>query len=431
LKLEDMIMVSVDDHIVEPPTMFDNHLTVEQKAFAPRMERDEEGKDFWIYEGMRLPQVGLNAVAGRVPEEFGCEPSSLDQMRLATYDVNARVDDMNVNGILGSMNFGSFVGFEGATFLGVKDKNRALTVLQAYNDWHIDEWCGSHPGRFIPLAILPLWDVQAMVAEVKRVRAKGCHAVSFSDNPSAKGLPSIHLDYWEPFWAACADNEMVICNHIGTGNAPPHPSMESPIDAWIIGMPISISISAADWLHLAALQRHPNLKIALSEGGVGWIPYFLERADFTYGHHKAWTNADFGSKLPSEVFHEHFYTCFIDDKFGVHNRHAVGIDTMMYECDYPHSDSLWPHAPEALFESMKNVPDAEVDKMTHLNAMKAFYFDPFSILGRENCTVGALRAKATHVDVSLKSYNGPRPIEIGEKRRVTSGDISKMFADFG
>jgi predicted TIM-barrel fold metal-dependent hydrolase len=383
----------------------------------------------WKFENRKVINVGLNAVVGRPRDEYGMEPTSYEQLRKGTYDVNARVEDMNANGLLASLNFGTFVGFDGSFFWQSEDKQLALAMVKAYNDWHIDEWCGSHPGRFIPMAILPCWDVAETVKEVERVAAKGCHAVTFSDNPSVKGLPSIHNGVWEPFWKVCNDHQVVINCHIGTGYAPPHPSMESPIDAWITGMPISIANSASDWLQLDALHRYPDLTIALSEGGIGWIPYFLERADFTHEHHHQWTHTDFRGKKPSDVFREHFLTCFIDDKFGVKNRHDVGIDIICYECDYPHSDTVWPKTPEYLMQGFQeaNVPDGDIDKMTHANAMRAYRFDPFSALGRDKCTVGALRAKAAHVDTEPRSQAGNRPTAADDHRRVTSGDVVKLF----
>ncbi len=426
MDLNEMILVSVDDHIVEPPELFDNHLTAAQKEKAPRLIK-ENGIEFWAFEDKKLPNIGLNAVVGRVPEEFGCEPTSFDHMRRGTYNVHARVDDMNANGMLGSLCFGSFVGFEGSLFIDAKDKGNAYTVIQAYNDWHIDEWCGAQPGRFIPLAILPMWDAELMAKEIKRVKQKGCHSVSFIDNPAMKGLPSLHNDSWEPFWKACADNEMTICCHIGSGNQPQHPSMESPIEVWTMCFPLAIALGAADWLHLPALQRYPNLKVALSEGGIGWIPYFLERAEYVNEQHHAWTRSDFGGHHPRDIFRDHFYTCFIDDKFGLKNRHEVGVDTIMYECDYPHSDCLWPYSPERLMSTLGGIADDEINKMTHLNAMQAFQYDPFSILGRDNCTVGALRAQAVDVDTTPTSYGGNRPLGDDMSKPVTSGDVMKLF----
>lgn len=430
MKVEDLIIVSVDDHIVEPPTMYDQHLSVQHKAIKPELRRDKNGADYWLYEGRRAGSIGLNSVVGRHKEEYGCEPISFEQMRKGAWDIHARIDDMNVNGILASLNFPSVVNFDGGLFHSFENKQDALVLLRAYNDWHIDEWCGSYPGRNIPMALVPYWDIDATVAEIKRVAAKGCHAITFSDNPSLKGQPSIHNEHWEPLWKACADNDIVINIHIGSGAQAPHASMESPIDAWITTMPISIVNSAADWLHLRALQRLP-LKVSLSEGGIGWIPYFLERADFVHEHHNAWTHANFGGRKPSEVFREHFLTCFIDDAFGLENLDKIGEDNVAYECDYPHSDTVWPESADRLLATLNGISDTAVAKITHGNALRLFNFDAFGKMGgRDNCTVGALRKAAEHVDTTPKSYGGPAPLEQGAVRRpVTSGDITRMFMD--
>lgn len=427
MEMNDLILVSVDDHLIEPPDLFHRHVVDKYKPRAPRLET-RKGKDMWIFEDKPYPTIGLNAVVGRPRNEYGMEPTSYAQMRKGCYDIHARIDDMNVNGILGSMCFPSFPSFAGSLFLGVKDKDLALATIRAYNDWHVHDWAGAYPGRFIPLALLPLWGVDLCVEEVKRVAKMGVHAVSFPDNPAMLGLPSLHNDAWDPFWTVCADNQVVICCHIGTGARAPHASAESPIDAWITTMPISISNSAADWLFSSVFRKHPTLRMALSEGGIGWIPYFLERADFTYAHHHEWTFTNFGKDKPSDVFKRNIITCFIDDAFGVKNRHDCGIDMITYECDYPHSDSTWPDSPEYLWRSLKDVPKVDVDKMTHLNAMREFHFDPIKILGRESCTVGALREKAKHVDTRPVAGMGGAAPAFDKGRPVTSGEVQKLFA---
>jgi len=432
MKMDDMIIVSVDDHIVEPADMWDNVISAQHRHIKPVMQRDpEDGSDYWLFDGKRASQGGLNAVVGRPKEEYGMEPVALDQMRKGVYDIDARVDDMNVNGILASLNFPSILTFDGSLLLKLDNKEHARILSQAYNDWHIDEWCGKYPGRNIPMAILPYWDMAATVAEIARVAKKGCHAITFSDNPTVKGMPSIHDDYWKPMWKACADHDMAINIHIGTGAAAPHASTKSPIDAWITTMPISIVNSAADWLHLKAVQDY-DLRVALSEGGIGWIPYFLERADFTHEHHSAWTHAGqtFGTSKPSEVFRKHFMTCFIEDKFGLQNIDAIGEDNITYECDYPHSDTQWPFVPETLFETLSHLTDAQIEKITHRNALNFYKYDAIGMMGgRENCTVAALRAKATNVDTGEVAQEGAAPVASGSApRQVTSGDIIDMFA---
>ena len=158
--------------------------------------------------------------------------------------------------------------------------------------------------------------------------------------------------------------------------------------------PVNILQCAADLMWSPVLRKFPDLRVALSEGGIGWIPYLLERLDWIYTRHHAWTGQDFGSRLPSDVFRERIVTCFIDDPTGVVIRDRVGIDSICWEADYPHSDSTWPTSPEFLMKSLDGVPDADIDKISHLNAMRHFRFDPFSVRPREECTVGALRRKA-------------------------------------
>lgn len=433
MKMEDMVIVSVDDHITEPGNVFDKHLSGEAFATAPKLRVKSNGSNYWEYQGKKIQSVALNAVVGRPREEYGFEPTSLDQLRKGCYDHNARVDDMNVNGIAASLNFPSFAGIDGGLFLAAPDKKQALTHLRAYNDWHVDEWCGSHPGRFIPCGIMPLWDMAATAAEIKRLADKGCHAVTFNDNPTKRGLPSVHNEYWEPLWKAVNECDTTICLHIGVGNAAPHASMESPIEANITTMPMAVAFGAADWLNLSALNRYPKMKIALSESGIGWIPYLMERADYSHEQHQAWTHSNtyFGKLKPSDVFKRHFASCFIDDAYGLRNLDLIGEDNVCYEVDYPHSDAPWPNAPEVLWRSAKTLTDAQIDKITHLNAMRLYNFDPFKHYQRKDLTVGALRAKAKAdgIDTSLKSGGGgAAPLKPGEVRRaVTSGDVVEMY----
>ena len=394
MQLEDMILVSVDDHVVEPPTMFDNHLPDKWKGQAPKSVKKADGIDVWVYEGGEIPNIGLNAVAGRPPEEYNIEPTRYDEIRTGCYDIHERVKDMNRNGVLGSMCFPSFVQFCGQLFSRSKDLDTGLVLLKAYNDWHIDEWCGTHPGRFIPLSIPPIWDPQLMADEVRRVAKKGCHAVTFSEDPSALGWPHIFGDHWDPFFAACQDEGMVICLHIGSSSTMLGLKEGAPFDVLITMTPLNSMHAATDLLWSPVLRKFPDLQFALSEGSIGWLPYWLERVDYVYQQHRFWTGQDFGDQLPSQVARDHFTFCFINDRAGVEQRHSIGIDNVTWECDYPHSDSSWPQSPESVAKQLAGLPDDEVNKITHDNAMRIFRYDPFAHRPKDKSTVGALRAQA-------------------------------------
>ena len=173
-------------------------------------------------------------------------------------------------------------------------------------------------------------------------------------------------------------------------------------------------------------QGVPDIRIALSEGGTGWIPYFLDRLDRTYDMHHLWTGQDFGdTHCRARCSAQHFLTCFIADPIGVQLRHEIGIDNIAWECDYPHSDSSWPAAPEELaaVAGRYDVPRDDLDKITHQNAMRWFSYDPFARGAAEAATVGALRAAAEGHDVAVRSYDKGR-----FERTRKGADLGKLAA---
>ena len=425
--LDDMILVSVDDHVVEPADLFTHHLSAAWKSRAPRVVRKKDGSDVWFFEGQQVPSIALHAVVGRPREEYGMESTNFEQLRPGTWNVHERIRDMNANGVLASLCFPSFPGCCGALWSKTRDKGVALTMLRAYNDWHIDEWSGAYPGRFIPVALPPLWDPKGMADEIRRVAKKGCHAISFSENPEEIGLPSLHAEHWDPFWSACSDEGAIVCMHVGTGAATAYTAMDSPVDVMLTLQPINSVNCAADLLWSRVLRKFPRLRIALCEGGIGWVPHFLERADYVYEHHRAWTRQSFGAKRPSDVFREQIVTCFVDDPIGIANRHAIGIDSITWECNYPHAGTTWPRSPEQLSQLLRDVPDTEVDQITHGNALRHFRLDPFAHVPAERCRVGALRAQARDVDVSVSSKGGKAP-SADRTKPVTSQDVVRQLA---
>jgi predicted TIM-barrel fold metal-dependent hydrolase len=326
-------------------------------------------------------------------------------MRPGAYDIHERVRDMNRNGIFQSMCFPSFAGFSGRYFQQAEDQDLSLVMLSAYNDWHIDEWCAAYPGRFIPLAIVPVWNQKAMVAEVRRVAAKGCRAITMPELPHIQGLPSYHdLEYWGPLFDVCSELGVVMCLHIGQGFAAINMAPGAPIDNMIILATQVSTLAAQDLLWGGAFFKYPDLKIAWSEAGIGWIPFYLDRCDRHYTN-QVWLGHDLKGKMPSEIFREHSLACYVTDPTALKVRHEIGMDIIAWECDYPHSDSIWPDAPEFLINEFNGagLTDAEMNKITWENTARFFDLDPFSIIKKEQSSVGALRALATDVDTTVRS----------------------------
>jgi predicted TIM-barrel fold metal-dependent hydrolase len=410
MRVEDLILVSVDDHVVEPPDLFDGRLQTRFADRAPKVVTTDGGDDVWEFEGVQIPNIGLNAVAGRPAEEYGVEPTSFDEMRRGCFDVHERVKDMSAGGVLASLNFPSFPSFSGRLFMATSDKDLALAVVRAYNDWHIDGWCGAYPERFIPMIIPVLWDPALTATEIRRVSDKGCHALSFTENPAALGLPSFHSDHWDPVWEALVETGTVLNIHLGSSGQVAVTAPDAPIDVMMTLQPMNMCMAAADLLWSRVFRKYPDLKVALSEGGTGWIPYFLDRLDRVYERHHVWTGQDFSGQRPSEVFKRHFVTCFITDPIGIQHRHDIGIENTCWEQDYPHSDSEWPNGPEVFLAHCERfgVSDNEINAISHENAMRLYRYDPFRIRPRENCTVDALRSEAEGHDVSIRSYDTGR-----------------------
>jgi predicted TIM-barrel fold metal-dependent hydrolase len=401
VNVDDMIILSIDDHTVEPPTVFDGRVPEKYQDRAPKLLRDAQGKDHWVFEGKDVGTVGLNATVTWPKQDWGMDASSIAEMRPAAYLIDERIRDMNRNGVLASMCFPGMPGFSGGRFYDADDKDLALVMLQAYNDWQLEEWCGAYPGRFIPLMIGPVWDMDAMVAEVKRMAAKGVRAISMPELPHLLGLPTYHSDYWFPFWEVVSDEGVVVCLHIGQGLDAIDMGPDFHIDNFmVLATQVSV-LCTQDLIWGPALRKFPHLKIAFSEGGIGWLPFLMDRIDRHYINQRH-SGQDFGDKMPSQLLREQTLACFITDPTSLKLAREIGIDMLAFETDYPHSDSLWPDAPEFLLAECQaaGLTDEEIDKITYKNVARFCSYDPFAVIPKEQATVGALRAQSPDVDVS-------------------------------
>jgi predicted TIM-barrel fold metal-dependent hydrolase len=272
------------------------------------------------------------------------------------------------------------------------------------------------------MAIPMLWDPEASAEEIRRVSEKGCHSLTFTENPATLGLPSFHSEHWDPMWRALVETGTIMNVHLGSSGQLAVTAPDAPMDVMITLQPMNICAAAADLVWSRVFKEYRDLKVALSEGGTGWIPYFLDRLDRTYDMHHLWTGQDFGDELPSDVFRRHILTCFIADPIGMALRDEIGIDNICWEQDYPHSDSSWPTAPEELLAVAQRYGASreEIDKITHENALRWYRFDPFSTRPKEQCTVGALRAEVPDHDVSIRSMDAGRR----ERSKVSLGELA-------
>ncbi len=418
---DDVILISVDDHIAEPADMFDNHVPAKYKDQAPRVETDERGIQQWWYGNLKGRNLGLNAVAGKSPEYFNIDASRYDEMRPGCFNVHERVRDMNAGGQLAGLNFPNWTGFSGQVLNQGPDADVNEVMIRAYNDWHIDEWCGAYPDRFIPCGILPLFDVERAAKEVKRLAEKGCHAVTYSENPEALNMPSIHSGYWDPLFAACVEHDTVIACHLGSSSRSAATSSDAPAGVAMSVSSASTIYTLVDLVWATFWERFPTLKFSLTEGDIGWIPYFLWRSEHIRDRHSGWTKHDFSKTgSPTQIFQDHILVCFIKETVGPELLHHFNLDNVCWESDYPHSDGTWPNAPEEVIKTLAGCTDEQINKITHLNAMKHYNFDPFAHRPKEKCTAKALRAESPDVDVVTRVGRMANDRDIEAWREITT-----------
>jgi predicted TIM-barrel fold metal-dependent hydrolase len=307
------------------------------------------------------------------------EPARFDEMRPGCFDIHERVKDMDAGGILASVCFPSLIaGFCGAVFSRSKDPELGLACVRAWNDWHLDYWAGTYPGRMIPLQLTWLRDAEVAADEVRRNAARGFKAVSFAELPSKLDLPSLHSRYWDPFLEACEETGTVICLHTGSSGWAPLPAPDPPFELYPTLFPASSLVAATDWLWSRVCLRFPGLKIAMSEGGIGWVAMLADRADYVLDHSASGTESRSwrGDLRPSEVLARNFWFCTIDDPSSVDAVIGrMGPDHIMVECDYPHADSTWPNTIDLVKRNFGHLPDDVVRKVTVTNAAELFGVD--------------------------------------------------------
>jgi predicted TIM-barrel fold metal-dependent hydrolase len=367
-------IISVDDHLIEPAHLFEGRMPSHLQDAAPKVVTLEDGRETWVYEDGMYPQVGLNAVAGRAKEDWSMEPARFDEMRRGCWDVDARIEDMDIDGVYASLCFPSLIaGFAGTIFAKSKDQELGLAALRAWNDWHIEEWYGPHPDRIIPLQLTWTNDPEIAAADVYANAERGFKAVSFPENPVDLSQPGMIDTYWDPFLRACEETETVICLHNGSSSWTAARSPGAPLELYTSLFPVNALVTAADWLWAEIPTRFPNIKIAFSEGGISWVPMLIDRITYVLDHSAVGSHGWSDTSIsPVDALRRNFWFCTIDIGSTFALRDHIGVDHICIESDYPHADSTWPDTQPSAHASLRDIPADVVRKVTWENASKLF-----------------------------------------------------------
>jgi predicted TIM-barrel fold metal-dependent hydrolase len=219
-----------------------------------------------------------------------------------------------------------------------------------------------------------LADVAVGAAEIRSNAARGFRAVSFPEFPAQLGYPSIFTEHWDPIFAACQETDTVICLHTGASAWAPLPSPDPPFELLPTVFPVNALLAAGEWLWSGVAVRFPDIKVAFSEGGIGWVPMLMDRADYVLDHSASGRDGAHwkSDRRPSEIMGRNFWYCTIDDPSITPLLDRIGPGHVMVESDYPHADSSWPDTQQLVHDTFGHLPTDRRRMITAGNAAELF-----------------------------------------------------------
>ena len=379
-------VIDTDTHITEPPDLFSSRLPAKFLDRAPKVERNELGSEIWVV-GDRSPitPVGHTAVAGW-KEPFPGAPSGFDEVPLAAHDANARLEYMDSLGIWAMALYPNVGGFGSQVFLGLDDNDLMVACVQAYNDF-LTDWCEPAPERFIPITALPFWDVEASVKEIERCAKKGHKGVLFTGEPHAHGMPVLANPHWDPLWACAQDHGLPISFHIGAGNftgeafwteeRTTHYGPGGVNGIFTTGLFLDNAKQIVDLLFSGVLARFPKLDFISVESGIGFIPFLLESADYTFDYGHVRDQRPELTMKPSEYFARQVYGCYFFEEYApAHQLDKIPVDNILFETDYPHPVCLYGNVREKIDAGLRDAKPESRRKLLFDNAARLYKVDP-------------------------------------------------------
>jgi len=372
-------MISADSHVVESPDLWEKWLPREFLPKAPKLVKDAEGGDAWQYRP-GTPPVPLGLVTtypGRTYEQFKWTGAKYDQINQGAFIGATRVKEQKIDGVDAEVLYPSQRTMR--HFMLDDDTMFHKQGIQAYNNWMAKEFMAADPKRLIGLAQMPNVGVEAMIAEMRRAKEMGMRGVILSTWPS--GATSLSVED-SAFWAEAEKLELPVSIHLGvaskqSGKAQTSTGMMEGAGLLSTGAKTVVGYSCAGMDNMPIIiaetilsglfDKFPRLRFISVEAGAGWVPYFLEQMDDRYFRNRTWAKVEL-EMLPSAYFRRNWSLTFVTDFYGVRNRHAVGINNMMWSTDYPHHICDWPYSRKLANEMFAGVPENERDQICAGNA---------------------------------------------------------------
>jgi len=391
-------LISADSHINEAPDLWEHRLPERLRERGPRLVRTDDGKDVWVADGINpSPLMWATNAAGqrRQGEAFDDHEMTIprEEMIRGSFDPDARLSDMDLDGLAAEVLYpGPLGGLGGGGGMGaIPDPELRAAAIRVYNDW-LAEFCSAAPDRLIGLALIRIEEPDFAVAELQRVAGLGLRGAVVNAMPDTTGAEPIFSPAYEPLWSAAEECGLPLSLHIGhcrslgpiasatqrtaeagSGNPLTSAGSNTGIAEMFFTMscldmaePVSLLIFSG------VLERHPRLQFVIAESGIGWIPFVLERMDYTFNRHRLWMKSGI-TEPPAEQFRRSFHATFQqDEQSGLLARHISGVDTLMWASDYPHTDSTWPYSRKVVDELFVEVPSEERAQICAGNARRLY-----------------------------------------------------------
>jgi len=381
----ELVLLSADCHIVEPPDLWTARVERKFRDRVPRLVKGEKF-DWWCVEGNQsLGSIGNATHPGERfrldrPHEIPVE-GRWESVRPGGYDPHQAIVDMGLDGVYGAAMFPT-AGVGG--IWRTQDSELLDTICRTYNDW-IADFCKPYPDRLKGVAMINLESVEEGVKELRRARKLGLTASLITIYPRRER--QYHNAEYEPLWAAAQELDMPLCLHSGShrdaqrmdgfDNSDPH----DPVAIRICTQVYLLQRSLASMIWSGVFERYPALKIVSIENEAMWAAHWMYKMDI---HHQdrgvVWPRFK-GDLKPSDFFHRQIFLSFQEDWLAVRERSFIGIENLMWGSDYPHTEGTWPDSRRFVRTIFSEVPDDEVRKMTYDNAARVFGFNREPISG--------------------------------------------------
>jgi len=375
-------IIDSDTHITEPGDLWTSRVPARFAGEMPVLTRHADGVDVWVLSGRPIYRAGVTAPAGwpTWPPDF---PPTVEDCHPAAYDPSARLAYMDQNGIWACALYPNIAGFGSQQFLAIDDPEAKLWAVRAYNDFLVD-WTSVDPRRFITVMSIPFWDVAASVVEIERCAALGFRGILFTGEPQRFGCPFLADRHWDPLWSAARETGMPIHFHIGGGEGESTEMVDRmPVQGHpgatahaAVNLFMKNGIQCADLILSGVLPRFPEVMFVSVESGVGWVPFMLEAADYSYlGAFRA-GRARTEELLPSELFRRQVYCTYWFERVAPRRLFdTLPIDRVLFETDFPHTACLYGDLARTVDENLAGVTEEVRRKILWDNAAALYHVE--------------------------------------------------------